>query len=131
MPSHCSFRFSSAGSPRLALYEERESCPGQVNSKQLRTAVCTACSVSNSQLAISAAISPSALHTRSHSYASLRFSLSRYLTPLPYPLSLSQSLPHLLPHLSRPDTLSRHIFLSFFRRCACRSSPITSYRTGG
>lgn len=92
-------------------------------------------SVSNSQLPISAAISPSALHMHSHSYASLHFSLSRYLTPLPYPLSRCRFLICFLTSLIQILWAVTSFSLSSITVPASTPSsypaPITSYCTGG
>lgn len=81
--SCCLFHFSFAGSLRLALYDECKSCPGQVNSKQLWSAACTACSVSVIHSFISLQQSPPLRSTRVLilTHFSISLSLSRSIFP--------------------------------------------------
>lgn len=132
--SRCLFHFSFAGSLCLALYDECESCPGQVNSKQLWSAACTACSVSVIHSFISLQQSPPLRSTRvlilTHFSISLALSLSLYLSPLPFLRSLSVSLPHVRSHLSLPDSLCPHISISHCLPLHPFSSLSTSHSTG-
>ncbi len=134
----CLFHFSSAVSLRLALYDECESCPGQVNSKQLWSAACTACSVSVIHSFISLQQSPPQRSIRALILTHFSISLALALS-----FSLSRALPPPLPslHLSSSCAIAPLTYRQFVSShlCFLLSSapsfllsvfPVTSRSTG-
>lgn len=117
--SRCLFHFSFAGSLRLALYDECESCPGQVNSKQLRSAACTACSVSVIHSFISLQQSPPLRSTRililTHFSISLSLSRSIFLPSPSFVPSPSLFLVCDRTSLSQTVCVLTSLFLTVFR----------------